>query len=139
MNIMYQCEKCDDKFNSEDYCLEHEKECKLLYTHLCDKCGKNTEYAKESKYSESYIEESLWTFTPNHYRAGYGSRLDGSEFILNLCDDCLCEFVASCVHEKRIKNSGSNTYYDYPDEDDLYDEDNYKEDFENYQSNDPTK
>jgi hypothetical protein len=115
MKQLWQCEKCDEKFSSKEHCLEHEQECKLLCIHTCDKCGKVTEYIKINKYDSDYVENKCWTFTPNHYRAGYGSKLDGSEFVLHLCDDCLYEFVSSCVHEERICNTGSNTYYDYPD------------------------
>jgi hypothetical protein len=114
--IIYFCGKCNREFDSEYFCQEHEKECGVLHSHICDKCGKETKYSKDRDVDHGYTESSLWTFTPNHYRAGYGSKLDGSEFVLHLCDDCLCEFVTSCVHVERIRNSGSNTYYDYPDD-----------------------
>jgi hypothetical protein len=116
MRTLWQCEKCDEKFIHEEQCLEHEQECKLEVEHNCDKCGKVTIYVKNNSWDVSHIEESCWTFTPNHYRAGYGSRLDGSEFVLNLCDDCLYDFIVGCAHEERIRNSGSNCYYDYPDD-----------------------
>lgn len=112
----YHCEKCNIEFYSEYQCIEHEKECGVLHKHICDKCGKITEYSNDHQSDFWFRKNECWTFQPNHYRAGYGSKLDGSEFVLNVCDDCLFEFITSCVHEERIRNSGSNTYYDYPDD-----------------------
>lgn len=132
MNIksIYSCEKCYKDFDYEYQCKDHEKECGVQHLHVCDKCGKETHYSKDKDVDQGYTENSLWTLTPNHYRAGYGSGLDGSEFVLNLCDDCMCGIVYNCKHKERLLNSGSNSYYDYPD--DHYDEEDYQEDYEDY-------
>lgn len=105
----YCCEKCNEEFASEYICDKHEKECGVLHKHICDKCNKTTMYSLDDKHHEWYLSNECWTLTPNHYRAGYGSKMDGSEFVINICDDCLYEFITNCVHEERLLDSGSNT------------------------------
>ncbi|QWU14312.1 hypothetical protein SAMN04487895_101615 [Paenibacillus sophorae] len=132
INNTYECEKCNETFSNEYQCTEHEKECGVLHTHICDKCGKETKYSLDDNHSEWYLQNEVWELSPNHYRAGYGSKMDGSEFVINVCDDCLFDFIKSCVHEKRLLDSGSNTgYYSLDEyynetEDDIEDEDEQK-------------
>jgi hypothetical protein len=109
INNTYECEKCGESFGYEYQCSEHEKECGVLHEHTCDKCGKETRYSLNDNHSDWHMKNEVWTLSPNHYRAGYGSKMDGSEFVINICDDCLHEFIMSCVHEKRLLDSGSNT------------------------------
>lgn len=125
INEIYSCEKCEKEYKYKFECEEHERECGVMHSHFCDKCGKETKYSKDRDYDHGYVESSLWTLTPNHHRAGYGSRMDGSEFVIDICDDCLYDFVHSCKNVERLLNSGSNTYYDYDDDyyvDNLVDE-----------------
>lgn len=109
INNTYECEKCEEKFDSEYECIEHEKECRVLHNHICDKCGKETNYSLDDNHPEWWKKNEVWSLTPNHYRAGYGSKMDGSEFVIDICDDCLYEFITSSVHEKRLLDSGSNS------------------------------
>jgi hypothetical protein len=74
----------------------------------CDKCGKIIEYIPNNRYD--FVEENqCWSFKTG--RAGYGSKLDGSDVNFDLCDDCLYEFINTFKYKDRIFNSGSNCYY----------------------------
>jgi len=77
---------------------------------ICDKCGKELEYTTENEYDKGFdfAYNECWSFRPNHHRAGYGSRFDGSEIILDLCDNCLYEFVDTFKFKNRIMDTGSN-------------------------------
>lgn len=105
----YCCGKCSEEFDSEYSCQIHEKECGVLHKHICDKCGKITEYSYDDNSEIWWEKNKCWTLTPNHYRAGYGSKMDGSEFVINICDDCLHGFIHTSVHEERMMDSGSNS------------------------------
>lgn len=110
INNTYECENCNQSFTNEFQCLEHEKECGVLHKHVCDKCGKETLYSEDDHHPKWYLKNEVWTLRPNHYRAGCGSKMDGSEFVIDICDDCLYEFIKSCVNEKKLLNSGSNAW-----------------------------
>jgi hypothetical protein len=110
----YYCEKCNAEFHWEDDCLEHEKNCGVLKVFCCDKCDKKIEYTTENEHDPAFDFKynECWIFTPNHYRAGYGSGLEGCEFKLKLCDDCLIEFIKTFKNQDHIWNSGSNVGWD---------------------------
>lgn len=112
----YYCEKCDKEFNNEFQCLEHEKQCGVKNKFICYKCDKRIEYTTNNEYDDNFDfnYNECWILSPNHYRAGYGSKLDGCEFKLNLCDDCLIDFIKTFTYEgqEKVFNTGSNCELD---------------------------
>ena len=109
LEIEYFCEMCKQKFTNATECITHEKECQKKENFTCDKCGKTIEYIRDKELGK---EQACWKLQPNHYKAEYGSILDGCQFILKLCDDCLANFINTLQPEAkaRIYNSGSNVY-----------------------------
>lgn len=119
MRAKYWCEKCGEDFSNRDKCLDHEKKCNPIVIFKCDKCGKTIKYSKnKNEYYSKQMKNRCWSIDLG--RAGYGSRLDGSDIDFDLCDDCLIEIINSFTPEgiEKIKNSGSNTYYEDEWEDD---------------------
>lgn len=104
-NFEYICDKCEEVFDTEHDCLEHEKECGIEKHFLCDKCGKDYTYTNDPYGWES---EGFHYF--NLGRPGYGSGLDGCEVQFQICDDCLIGFIHSFTLEgqEKVLNSGSN-------------------------------
>jgi hypothetical protein len=105
----YQCEKCEETFNNENDCQEHEVNCSLTESRWCYKCDKTEEWSVNDD----------WAFSNNegwHYinlgQMGYGSGLDGSNVDFVVCDHCLRGFINtfSLEGQEKIINSGSNTY-----------------------------
>lgn len=92
---------------------------------ICDKCGKEIEYAPKGNYGENGT-HGCWNIYLG--RAGYDSKLDGSEINFDLCDDCLYDFIHTFNEEgrERVLNSGSNTWYGDEQEDSTFV--NYEED-----------
>jgi hypothetical protein len=109
MKSKWICEICEEEFDSQEECLKHEKECNPEISRTCHKCGKTESWHMHD--SEAWINEEMWHHV-NLGRPGYGSGLDGSDVVFELCDKCLCEFISTFVHRKKIYNSGSNCFGD---------------------------
>lgn len=90
---------------------------KTVFT--CDKCGKETEYTTKDEYSVDFDFAANECWEIRLGRAGYGSGLDGCDVNFDLCDDCLIEFVNTFKHKNVVWNSGSNTGYFPPDDDEV--------------------
>lgn len=89
---------------------------------ICDKCAKEIEYTTKDECSDDFDFAANECWEIRLGRAGYGSRLDGSEVNFDLCDDCLVDFVNTFYKEgkERVHNSGSNAWYG--DDEDLEDD-----------------
>lgn len=109
MRQKYICEVCGEEFNTSQQCTRHEKNCNPLSEHYCYKCGKKESW--KIKDQDAWVKEEAW-HRFNNGRAGYGSRLDGSDIEFELCDNCLYHYVNSFEKPDLIHNSGSNCYYD---------------------------
>ncbi|MBK5239863.1 hypothetical protein [Clostridium sp.] len=109
MRESFNCEKCEMEFNSKEECQEHEKECGLEKSFTCMKCGKILTWKDDNSWG-SFTENECWDF--NLGQAGYGSGLDGCNIHIQVCDDCLREWINSFTFEgqEHIINSGSNIY-----------------------------
>lgn len=103
-----------NRFDSEEECLEYEKNGNAYYTTLtCSKCGKTKRYTVREYFNDGGIDSLLYEFHElSAGRPGYGSKLDGCDVDFCLCDDCLSELVGSFTNEgkEKIYNSGSNYY-----------------------------
>lgn len=84
----------------------------------CDKCGSEIRYSNEradgegNNFNGSDLVKKNRCWSIRMGRAGYGSKLDGSEVNFDICDDCLVDFVRTFKYKERIYKSGSNYYYD---------------------------
>lgn len=78
----------------------------------CDKCLKDIKYTTKDEYDPDFVYAANQCWSIHLGRAGYGSKLDGSEINFDICDDCLIEFIQSFSWEgkERAFNSGSNQY-----------------------------
>jgi hypothetical protein len=119
MRKVFYCEVCDDEFDSELECSQHEVTCNPTEIFTCDKCGSVTKWNRKDFHAFVYESQC---HNIHLGRAGYGSSLDGSDVNFSLCDDCLCAFIGTFKNKESIYNSGSNQYYEDDYDEDLEDE-----------------
>ena len=99
MIYKYICEKCNEEFFNEDDCREHELNCNVVHTFVCDKCEKVIEYSNDYKDELSFKASECWQIDLG--AGGYGSKLDCCNVRFNLCDDCLLKIIKSLTNEKQ--------------------------------------
>lgn len=109
MKSFWKCEKCDETFDSQKECEDHETSCSTKETRWCYKCEKTQEWDANDTWAFAYHQS--WHFI-NLGTAGYGSGLDGCEIKFMICDDCLMNIIDSFTLEgqEKIHNSGANAY-----------------------------
>lgn len=101
------CEICDEEFNNENDCIEHEKTCDPLEFHSCIKCGKHESWTRNND-GQGHKKEGWHDIYLG--RMGRGSNLDGCDVNFELCDKCLYEFIETFKWKEHIYNSGSNYF-----------------------------
>jgi len=103
MKSLHICEKCDAQFETEQECIDHEKDCNPMITYICDKCGKTESYKPDEHIP------SIWHFinigTPN-----YGSLLENRNVKFELCDSCLYDYITSFKYKDNILNSNEEQW-----------------------------
>lgn len=72
---------------------------------VCQKCGIHTVW-HGCDFNASHVQNQCHTLQSG--RAGYGSKLDGCEITIMVCDECLVEWISTFKLKNEIYNSGSN-------------------------------
>jgi len=104
MKSLFICEKCDAQFQTEQECINHEKDCNPMITYICDKCGKTESYKPDEHISSYWFSIDLGT--PD-YRS---KELDNKIVKFDLCDSCMYQFINTFKYKDNILNSNEEQW-----------------------------
>ena len=100
--VNWKCEKCERVFVNRYECMVHEESCGVKKKFTCGKCGKTTEYSSDPTGNEWMLDNQCHLLKTG-VSVGYGSKLDGCNIEIPLCDDCLFKMVESLTTEAKLK------------------------------------
>ncbi len=89
MKKLFICEKCNKEFINEGECLEHELNCKNETIFTCHKCGELTKWSNDNPSSL----KANQCHNIDLGLIGYGSKLENYNIDINLCDNCIVQFI----------------------------------------------
>lgn len=73
--------------------------------HYCNNCGKTEIIDDDMDNEDAFIASNKWHLLGRMYNrhAGYGSKLDGENIVLELCDDCLTHMFRDINSKKEVE------------------------------------
>lgn len=85
------CEECELDFEHAKDCIEHEKDCGRMKSFTCECCGEARHWSPRD-FSENIFNENI-SHSIDMGEMSYGSKLDGEDIRVKICDECLCEWL----------------------------------------------